>query len=611
MQIIKKIKISYFRSFSKTVTVDNIKDLNVFSGKNDSGKSNFLKALNLFFTEDSVDFYNHLVFERDFSKIRKDEASQGRHKQKIQIAILFNRETFSGAVLPDEFWVEKEWDREGNLLARKIKDNKNKLLKHNGATAKVEASVTSYLKKIHFLYVPAIKDGRFFDFLKRQYQASLVENADAKIDATKMRTLNDWKDELSVKNITDLLAEKIDVEAKEMMASFRGGTSEIQQSNFAIPELDYSKVLEVMTEKEIPLTSRGDGVQAKFIPQILNEITKNNKARMVIWGFEEPENSYEYANAQALANLFKDEFSKEKQIFITSHAFNFISMSGDNVSTYRAWKETYEQGTQIKHIDADGDLFSSSDSEKLQEELGIFSLNKELEALFLAKEEEFKHLKQMQDELKNQQKPILYVEDQHDGIYKISWLKLNGFEAATLQSYSDLFDKNAPFSILKACGASNLEGFLKAGNIDYWKDKKVVGLFDFDEAGRQKFRNLKVEWGPIMGTQETGFVRQRNENHCFYALLLPVPSRLESFANCDFHSYVEIEHLLPQEFLLDKCFAEKTKIAGGSSYLKIKEKKAETLRKELFSLQKEDFHDFQPLFAKVFELLGLLPEKYH
>jgi hypothetical protein len=74
---------------------------------------------------------------------------------------------------------------------------------------------------------------------------------------------------------------------------------------------------------------------------------------------------------------------------------------------------------------------------------------------------------------------------------------------------------------------------------------------------------------------------------------------------------VEIEHLLPQEFLLDKCFAEKTKIAGGSSYLKIKEKKAETLRKELFSLQKEDFHDFQPLFAKVFELLGLLPEKYH
>ena len=38
MRIIKEIRIGYFRSFSQKVEVKTIKDLNIFSGKNDSGK---------------------------------------------------------------------------------------------------------------------------------------------------------------------------------------------------------------------------------------------------------------------------------------------------------------------------------------------------------------------------------------------------------------------------------------------------------------------------------------------------------------------------------------------------------------------------------------------
>ena len=61
MRIIKEIRIGYFRSFSQKVEVKTIKDLNIFSGKNDSGKSNILKALNLFFSDEKVDFLNNFI----------------------------------------------------------------------------------------------------------------------------------------------------------------------------------------------------------------------------------------------------------------------------------------------------------------------------------------------------------------------------------------------------------------------------------------------------------------------------------------------------------------------------------------------------------------------
>jgi len=73
MDIINKIEIKHFRSFDggkdqNKVKIHNLKDLNVFSGANDSGKSNVLRALNLFFNDEispGVKFDQ----KRDFSKI--------------------------------------------------------------------------------------------------------------------------------------------------------------------------------------------------------------------------------------------------------------------------------------------------------------------------------------------------------------------------------------------------------------------------------------------------------------------------------------------------------------------------------------------------------------
>ncbi|USN58736.1 MAG: hypothetical protein H6767_01135 [Candidatus Peribacteria bacterium] len=92
---------------------------------------------------------------------------------------------------------------------------------------------------------------------------------------------------------------------------------------------------------------RGDGIQARFIPDILNEISKDSKKR-VIWGFEEPENSYEPLRCFSLAQDFL-KYGEEKQIFITSHSFPFIALKGDNVSSYRVKNES--NSSQIGKID--------------------------------------------------------------------------------------------------------------------------------------------------------------------------------------------------------------------------------------------------------------------
>ena len=60
--MIEKIEIQYFRSIYRT-TITDVSEINVFTGKNDVGKSNVLRALNLFFN-------NCIISEGDYNFLR-------------------------------------------------------------------------------------------------------------------------------------------------------------------------------------------------------------------------------------------------------------------------------------------------------------------------------------------------------------------------------------------------------------------------------------------------------------------------------------------------------------------------------------------------------------
>ena len=56
MIIIKKITISNYRSYKNEQNqINDLKRLNMFTGKNNTGKTNILRAINLFFNPDSYD----------------------------------------------------------------------------------------------------------------------------------------------------------------------------------------------------------------------------------------------------------------------------------------------------------------------------------------------------------------------------------------------------------------------------------------------------------------------------------------------------------------------------------------------------------------------------
>lgn len=105
MITINKVHIKNFRSIvDETI---ELKDFNCFVGKNDSGKSNVLKALNLFFNN-KTDFDSPLDFESDYSKLAKRGQKQAR-EISIELEIIVP-ETFkeNGVKSGLKFGVQKD-----------------------------------------------------------------------------------------------------------------------------------------------------------------------------------------------------------------------------------------------------------------------------------------------------------------------------------------------------------------------------------------------------------------------------------------------------------------------------------------------------------------------
>lgn len=680
MDIIEKIEIKHFRSFDggkdqEKIRIDDLKDLNIFSGANDSGKSNVLRALNLFFNREispGIPFNK----DRDFSKIvaqrfdkdveerkakqakrikqQKEQEAQDateefkdlrRSDEVISIKLFFNNEKKQRG-LPKSFWIAKSYSQKNNFGGEYVYQTD---LKGN-------PQVTNFLNSFKFEYVPAIKDKLFFNYLFEKLQKYLFEkeskNKENKF-ATSSREFN----------------EMLKTETTELFNKFQ--LSSGVDAKFYIPStlVDFFRTLSVMTENDISLFERGDGIQARFIPEILDEISKNSK-KNIIWGFEEPENSYEAKNIRKIGNEFLTKYSQKKQIFITTHTKEFLSLKrqltnkeleiqgndelkvsdkrialsslasnykSSDVSIYRVWKNESTNNTSYvtkfdeknneweKTCDDLGIIQESRIVESLQERLNEQSqeiaksglslenqkrLSKELRKELNQKlDESIKELDSVKLKIEEYEKPILVVEDKFDGIYKISYLKLNDIDC-DVNNYTDLFKKHCNFTIRRGESAGAVAGKLSMNNTDGYDDKKIIGLFDFDKEGSEKFYHLKKHnnWDDVIkGNSSTGLFKKRNQHTCFYALLIPIPERHNSLiSNINdgvFESYVEIENLLPNQTLESKKLVDKRSILGNE-YLKIKENVKDKIAEILCELSKENFDDFIPLFEKIDNLFN-------
>lgn len=548
MQLIKKIEIKYFRSFGdkKTAEIIDLKDINIFSGGNDSGKSNVLRALNLFFNGE-IDHRHKFDFDRDLTVLKKEKPQKVIeiklhfivNKREFSISRFFDRnghrnfeyrfiEKEKEIIIDDrseknkeryEIITVKEDPKEKKSMKNKrlsffykdengqYKINEIKLNETNKFNEEVldkeegyRRYLSTFVSSVNFSYVPAIKDETFFSHLYGKIISQIKKNEEQKIEhlETEKRQIEKYSRTLDGKSIKkefrenleneewrNLRKEQIDKEIKDtslLKDAFTGLEKQINtfsqklfsdieflQSEFKVGNnlKEFFENFDIGTGNDnISLKLRGDGIQAKFIPEMLGFLDSlQTSKKYFIWGFEEPENSAEYLNQTQMANKLKILSSENKQIFLTTHSEEFSSLHDDKsvekekrkTNLYHIRKPENKEFSTIELLfenrdlygnrDLDYDLGSSFIRAKYSKELHKLTENfiKEQEKNERKNQEIQEKINKELAELKNCFPQKIFICEDENGV-------------AIWQSFFEKYDiKDVKIISSKGCTANNVE----------------------------------------------------------------------------------------------------------------------------------------------------------
>ena len=325
MQYIEKIEISKFRSFGENNTIECGK-INIFSGSNDSGKSNVIKALNLFFNE-KTDIFTGFNPENDFNKWFKDRNARGQ--RNITIKVYIKKGAYKDPKgINAGFIAEKVFGIDGSIQTNfylKGQEKEELILKDDSASYKRADAVIR--NQIRFIYVPAIRDSDFRRYIQRQ-MLEITNSGSGKLGDI----FKELKTELDTtfKSFGEELHKFIDI---NVLSDVNFATL-LESMSFSTDEQITIKKIgrggNIDEKQNIPIANRGDGIQMQFLSFLLWFIANKDTNHKYIWGFEEPEIAYEFQKQFQMADIFANTFSKNAQIFITTHSPAFISFNPNN-----------------------------------------------------------------------------------------------------------------------------------------------------------------------------------------------------------------------------------------------------------------------------------------
>lgn len=497
---IKTIQIKNFRSI-KNIKI-NVKNYNIIVGLNDVGKSNLLKALNLFFNGET-DYQNKFSFEHDFTYLFPQNS---HHTKEIKISIVFN--------IPSSYkdsgvytW-EKVW-RANNYFSESIYNSK----KEEPAP---RSRIPNSLRGIKYRYVPAIKS--------KLYYKSLLADLYIAISSSVTSPLQTSIDNFG--NVLEQYTQNISENVRNRL---------LFSSKLSMPdnlsEVFKALIFRTSTSIEnyyIPLDYRGDGLQVRHIPIILKYIAEEDQksrtrgaARVVtIWGFEEPENGLELIKSFELADEF-DDYSKDIQMFITSHSPAFyMKKNNQNTSVFCAFKNEHKEGTNFA---------VEQNSKILGEHMGLMPLI----APFVAeKMNEIKQFKTELDENSLIDKNTILVEGKTDREYILLAIRRYSEKLQELLDNGDLRVYSKPGS-----GGTKNSIRLAKSWIYCGYTKKLFVLFDKDKAGN----GAKEE---LTGCEE---FKSKSSSTSISVQCLQLNDEIKKIYAANIILDFEIEHLLSKE----------------------------------------------------------------
>ena len=416
--VISKIEINSFRSLQR-VTID-AGNTNVFSGLNDVGKSNVLKALNLFFNG-QTDFGIKLNFNADYSKVSLASAQRSsKKKQQIKIKVYLNAPSSFKSLHGKELWVEKILDRFGNPTEHSSLDGK-----------KEKPALTRLLNNIQYFYIPALKGPDVMQYVLGEIgKRKLISESDiADLNKKVNKSIIDLAQILTNSSIQTTTKFELPVLVEDFWQKLNINTK-YDEFDKLDREINPSKKgnSEPLKEEfyQVALQLRGEGVKSKYIPPLLQWVQEQESNRQYVWGIDEPENSLEFKKAQEVANLYFGNYSQKTQLFLTSHslAFIFPNKPYEGINIFRCVRGKFGE-TKIELLQ---NLFQEQDKRNLAEEIGALEIQKEVIEEWRLKDDLLGELK---EKLRLLTRPVVFVEGELDQVY--------------LKKALDVYDKAAAF----------------------------------------------------------------------------------------------------------------------------------------------------------------------
>ena len=504
MRIIDRVEINYFRSVY-SANLNKTSDINVFVGTNDAGKSNLLKALNLFFNNHS-ELNSEFSFAQDLCRFRAEEARAAKGRATIWIRVTFNN--FLGwRSLPDKFSIKRSWNR--------YSSNPTDVFPNDVPNT----TIGRFLSGLAFHYIPAVRSREIFSHYLEGLHDALMEDEQAGVRDS----------------ANDLLA-VINANTEDMTDRILNGLG--LDSKIQVPEnlkelfyaLDFSTDF---SGHEIPLQFRGDGIQARHIPFILDFLARHSKKHH-IWAYEEPENSLEMSKAYELSRQFHDEFSEQNQIFLSTHSPAFYDLTGANVTRWIVQSE--EAGPNEQTVTAISNL---SETDSADSALGMTAVIAERAREVYEQNEKLQEgIAELRTAVEASELPLVVVEGPTDKVVLDSAIE-------------KLFpDENAFCEVVAGEGVSQLAGFVNTvTRMQKPLSTATIALMDNDQAGRKEFRQF-VKYKVAENTNALKVVNAVNK---VFVGLLPIPEplmetidELRNHVGDDF-APVAIEFMFPSE----------------------------------------------------------------
>ncbi|MEF1168870.1 ATP-dependent nuclease [Vibrio campbellii] len=466
--MIRQITISNFRSIRKeTISAEEITTL---VGKNDAGKSNLLRALNLFFNG-KTDAEQAFDFKADFNI--NATVQQRKAKEIVVELVLKLPRSYRKEGSPDTVYWKRTWRADGfhSEVQQHCEMRNGRII--NKTDFPRRSKIPNLLKSINYIYIPAIKDAGFFRDLQGQMYDVLATATEQGLHAS----ANSFEQEINT-HISELMS--------EIDATFENSNNEVK-----LPQnlRNIFGALEFNADS-IPLSRRGDGIKIRHIPMMLSFIALKQQSigsrttiRPQIWGFEEPENNVEFSTCFELNNQLVEAAKKHTQIFITTHSPAIYSLSFNNslpsgIKSVSYYVEKHKSDTKI----------ISCEEHELHGNTGFLNLVtpmiEEHRKEWQSREKEYHGIvKELKTQLANSSKPRLFLEGISDKIVLNRLLRFHNLEKEVFIDTPD----SAHNSANAACDRAKAFFLMQK----HEKDKiPALLLLDDDESGKDAKKQL-------------------------------------------------------------------------------------------------------------------------